>query len=113
MASKVEIKWNQSALNRIRENITKAMVDLGMDTAYEAQKNAPYDTGALVESIRISVQRGKLFVVAGGTASGYNIPYARRREYENNLHPDTKKYMHNALDWAGKHFEEYFKDITK
>lgn len=112
--TKVEFKWNEAALSRLRKNITTALISLGMDTANEAQRKAPVDTGALVNSIRMSkTNENQVVVLAGGTASGYNVPYARFREYNNNLHPGTRFYMKNALEWANKNVNKYFKGITK
>lgn len=110
----VEFKWDEAKLARILKNSMEALADLGEDTAYEAQKSAPVDTGALVNSIRLSkIGDNEVVVLAGGTASGYNVPYARFREYNNDLHPNTRLYMHNALDWASRNINKYFKDITK
>lgn len=112
--TKVDFKWNEATLGRIRKNIAEALFSLGLNTAYRAQTHAPVDSGALVNSIRVSkTNDDELVVLAGGTASGYNVPYARFREYNNNLHPGTRLYMHNALDWANNNAMKYFKGITK
>lgn len=112
--AKVDFKWNETTLARIRKNIATALLSLGMDTANQAQRKAPVDTGALVNSIRMSkTSDNEVVVLAGGTASGYNVPYARFREYNNNLHPNTRFYMKNALEWANKNVNKYFKGITK
>lgn len=112
--TKADFKWNQTTLSRLRHNIMKTLVKLGEDTAYRAQTGAPVDTGALINSIRASkISDNEIMVLAGGTASGYNVPYARKREYENNLHPGTRFYMRNALDWANNNIASYFKGITK
>lgn len=92
----------------------EALIDLGEDTAFKAQQGAPVLNSGLVNSIRITESKGNtILVLAGGTASGYNIPYAKRREYENNLHPNKRYYMKNALQWAYDNRMKYFKGITK
>lgn len=109
-----EFKWNEAKLAQIQKDITTGLVKLGHDTAYQAQKGAPVDTGALVNSIRTTdIKDNTVYVLAGGTAGGYNVPYARRREYENPKHPNTRFYMKNALKWAQDNLNSYFKDITK
>lgn len=106
-------KWDQSKLNQVKDNVMEAMVDLGMDTVYRAQGGAPVDSGALVESIRLATSGNQLLVLAGGTASGYNVPYAKFREYNNNLHPGTRYYMRNAFGWMEQNYLKYFRGITK
>lgn len=114
MASDVSFKWNESTLSRVRRNIAKAILSLGQDTAYRAQTKAPVDSGALVNSIRLSkTTDNEVVVAAGGTASGFNVPYARFREYNNKLHPNKRYYMKEAIDWANENVTKYFKDITK
>lgn len=114
MASSVELKWDEAKLAKIQKNIMVALIKLGEDTAYCAQTMAPVDSGALVTSIRSSqLNDSEVVVLAGGKANGKYVPYARFREYHNNLHPSTRFYMRNALDWAGNNIEKYFKDITK
>lgn len=41
----------------------------------------------------------------------FNTPYARRRHYENNLHPATRKYLTTALK-SIKSVKKYFKPIN-
>lgn len=107
-------KWNDAVLNRVRQKTMEALIDLGEDTAHKAQQGAPVLTGALVNSIRISEGGDNtIYVLAGGTASGYNVPYARRREYENPKNPNSRFYMKNALQWAYDNREKYFKGVTK
>lgn len=114
MSSEASFKWNQAALDRIKHKTMEALVDLGQDTAYQAQRGAPVDTGALVNSIHIDDSKENVvYVLAGGKVGPFNVPYARRREYENRLHPNTRFYMKNALEWAYKNRNKYFKDITK
>lgn len=57
---------------------------------------APVETGALVNSGRIdSVPNG--YKITYGSS---RVPYARRRFYENNKNPQTKRYLERAADSA-------------
>lgn len=91
--------------------VSKAMQNgleaLGKDIEKRAVVLAPKDTGRLRNSVRMDV-----------TTSGqdrvevsFNTAYARRRHYENNLHPSTKMYLNNALK-SITNVERYFpKDV--
>lgn len=116
-------KWNQAVLDRVRRKTMEALIDLGEDTAHEAQRHAPVGVyppgsgrtgGSLVNSIRLTEAKdGVVYVLAGGKAGGKNVPYAKMREYVNNKNPHTRFYMKNALQWAYDNREKYFKGITK
>lgn len=122
MSSEASFKWNQAVLDRIKHKTMEALVDLGEDTAYEAQRHAPVGVypaesgrtgGALVNSIRTTKTDNQVIILAGGKADGKYIPYARIREYVNYKNPHTRFYMRNALEWANNNISKYFKDITK
>ena len=49
------------------------------------------------------------YVVFGGG----RVPYARRREYENRKHPQTKHYLRNAANKAAARKDTYFTGILK
>ena len=59
------------------------------------RKMAPFLTGALVRGIH-PVRRG------GQDVPGYDVvcevPYGIRRNFENNLHPQTKHYVERSVD---------------
>lgn len=94
-----EFKWNQTTLNTVRTALTAGMIKMGYDIANKARANAPVLTGALRNSIRTTVDgKDRVYVIAGGHVGSYSVPYARRREYENNAHPSKKMYMHRAFD---------------
>ena len=42
-----------------------------------------------------------------------NIPYATRRNYENNLHPDTKHYIENSWNNHVQEYEEILDDYAE
>lgn len=99
MSSQIEFKWNQSTLKTVKDSFTKGMLRMGHEVANRARLNAPVKSGALKNSIRTTADsNGTVYVVAGGTYGAFRVPYALRREYENNLHPGTKRYMHRAFE---------------
>lgn len=112
--AKASFKWNQAALGKINRGITKGLLNIGAAIARNARNNAPVDTGALRSSIRVAEQNPTtVLVLAGGSVGGRRIDYALRREFENNLHPDTKHYMTRAVKTVAKgDIKQYFKDIS-
>ena len=113
---KVDLTWDNIALSSINQKTVQGLFRLGFDIAATARENAPYQTGALRNTIRVSeVDANNLEVIAGGSFGGKKVPYAWRREWENNLHPDRKHYMQKAQDFVmtGNYMEKYFGDITK
>jgi len=64
-----------------------------------AKENAPVDTGTLRKSITTNLnQINRWFVIVWSP-----VKYARRREFENNLHPQTKYYL---IRWYEEHIPE-------
>ena len=113
--SKVELKWNNSELSQINQNTIRGLVRMGFDIATQARHNAPYLTGALRNTIRVQeTNSNTVEVIAGGSFGGKSVPYAWRREWENNLHPDRKHYMRRAEEtiMTGNYLKKYFGDIT-
>lgn len=107
-------KWNQAKLNGLRGNVMARMLNLGFKTAAEAQHGAPVRSGALINSIRATTDhKNTVFVLAGGPFAGKNVPYARKREYENKLHPNKRYFMKNAFAWLDKNYTKEFKGVTK
>lgn len=112
--AKITLKWNQATFDRVHRNITQAMLKMGYAIANQAQRNAPVDTGALVNSIRVTTDGADIvYILAGGSVGGRNIPYALRRECENNKNPGKRLYMTRAFEQEAKNYTKYFKDITK
>lgn len=115
--SSVSFKWNTAKLAQVRQKFGQGLLRMGADIASKARGNAPVLTGNLVRSIRIDTAETtpeRVIVKAGGSMGGFSVPYARRREYENNLHPGTKYYMHRAFDTVVRgNIGQYFKGATK
>lgn len=91
--------------NRVDSLVDACMItglaDLGNDIEKRAIVLAPKDTGMLRNSAKVQVGKDKVTV-------SFNTPYARRRHYENNLHPSTRRYLNNALK-SIKDVNKYFK----
>lgn len=77
------------------------LLALGNDVKKRAIVLAPKDSGTLRQSAKIESKPNSVIV-------SFNTPYARRRHYENYLHPSTKLYLNNALR-SVKNVTKYFK----
>lgn len=89
------IKFVDNSLAVLREETSKinnALAKMGDSILNRAQLYAPIETGALRADGRVAKSENKIVVAFGGFA----VPYARRRHYENNLHPGTKYYLERA-----------------
>lgn len=112
----VKVTLDEAKIRSMEQNTVRGLMAMGYDIAAQARANAPYETGALRNSIRVhSVDANTVEVIAGGAFGNKSVPYALRREYENNLHPDRKHYMKRAqkLIMTGDYITKYFGDITK
>lgn len=113
--TEARMKWYTGEINQIRKNFMRGMVKMGMAMENKAKLNSPILTGALRNSIRVDATDGTaVWVRAGGSVGSFNVPYAKRREYENNKHPSTKYYMTRAYNSvvAGD-LTKYFTEVTK
>ena len=110
MSRSYKLTWDNGKLTDIERKLNMGLFKMGSDIAARARANAPVKTGALRNDIRVSPSQGIVYVLAG---SG-RVRYARIREYENRLHPETTHYMGRAYasimnsDWE----QTYFGDIT-
>lgn len=116
-------KWDISKINQLKRNVISDMINLGFKIAAEAQRGAPVGVypkgskksgGSLLNSIRTTTNnKDEVLVLAGGSFSGKKVPYAKRREYENNKNPHTKYYMRNSFKWGEENYQNCFKGVTK
>lgn len=117
MASSIStrFKWNNAKLSSLKRNTQQGLVMMAYDVANQAKQNAPYDTGALRNSIRVKPVNDGVDVIAGGSSGGKSVPYAKMREYENRKNPHTKFYMKRALNTVlqSNWKQKYFGGITK
>lgn len=111
MNPKVQLTWNNGALTELQRRMNGGILRMAFDIASRARFNAPVKTGALRNDIRVSAEQHDVYVLAGSA----RVPYARRREYENNLHPETKHYMKRAFDsvYESDWQEKYFGNLTE
>ena len=93
-----------SKVDKLTNSIIAAgMQSLGDDIRRRSQILAPKDTGALRQSAKVHLNSTNDTVTVS-----FNTAYARRRHWENNLHPATRKYLTNALK-SIKNLNKYFK----
>lgn len=112
----VELKWDKPALRAINRKTIEGLFRMGFDIAAQARRNAPYVTGALRATIRVSeVSTNELEVVAGGSFGGRKVDYAWIREQGPNRNSATEHYMENAqkLIMSGNYMQKYFGKVTK
>ncbi len=96
---KTTLVWNKGAIKSAERDLAAGLINLAEAVAAAEGRKAPVDTSALVGSIRVEKKsENKVEVVAGGTAKGYNVPYAFRRNFENNLHPSTRHFAEHGLE---------------
>lgn len=79
--------------------IESALGIMGRRILHLAQAYAPVDTGALRGDGRVNREQEGTITVAFG---GLDVPYARRRHYENNKNPQTKYYLERAGNQIAK-----------
>lgn len=108
-------KFNGAKIKQLRTNVDRALTIMAEDIETKAHSRAPHDSGDLKNSFRTGVEEnGSVhFVKVGGTSDGYEVPYAKLREYENNKNPQTKFYMKNAFEEVMGNYQKYFKGVTK
>lgn len=118
MAATADFKWNSAKIEEIKLNMTRGLIRMGTKISEKARGNAPYKTGALRDSIRVTTDgRYTVYVLAGGKTvyvkgKDVEVNYAYLREFHNNLHPQTTHYMGRALDAvAQQDLRQYFKEI--
>lgn len=83
----------------------KAVFSVATDIHRTSQILAPVDTGALKSSHEIARQGQAKYEISA------NTPYARRRHYENDLHPGTKRYLERAGQAASRNPDKYFRGL--
>lgn len=89
----IEFRDNSAkVLQEEEKRINEALSTMGDSILNLAQMYAPVLTGALRADGRVVKEPNSVTVRFGG----FSVPYARRRHYENNKHPDTKYYLERA-----------------
>lgn len=119
--SSTNFKWHDSKINAIQDEFRKGLVQMGFAVANLARDNAPYKTGALKNSVRVTTLGAKddVYVAAGGKVGGKSIPHARIQELGgyagrgHKLYIRPKYYLQNALrDTLRSDWSKYFKGVA-
>ena len=114
MTNNTSFSWNTGAVNAIQDRFRQGLVKMGTAVANQARDTAPYKTGALRNSIRVTTlgSRDDVYVAAGGSVGGKSVPYARIHELggwtgrNHAVYIQPKHYLANSLqnilrtDWT-------------
>lgn len=98
------IDESASCIKATTDELNNALNRMGNSVLNLAKMYAPYKTGALLRDGRVHTNNLQTTVSFGG----FSVPYARRRHYENNLHPNTKLYLERAGDERAKLGVQYY-----
>lgn len=117
----VKFTWNKQALNNMSQYMKEGMFALGFDIAAQARRNAPVETSALRNSIRVVPDGSEVHVKAGGVVAqssrgAKNVNYAYYREVmPNKKNPNSVHYMRNAMRtiMSGDYMKKYFGKVAK
>ena len=101
--SKVSVKINQGAINRMEKHFVANTLKLAGDIAKLAKSSAPVKSGNLAGSIRVQDKSANvILIIAGGRVNNY-----LRQEYENKR---KSRYMRKSLrntlkgDWVQEYY---------
>lgn len=99
--TKKVMKLNSSVSRAVQVMLVKIATAIS-NTAKIA---APYLSGTLRRSISISTTKLSRGIVVVGSP----VAYARRREFENNLHPDRKYYLKKGYELSAGYIRTVIK----
>ena len=91
LVAKVTMKkgWDSTA------GLERGLAEMATDIDKRAKILAPKDTRALVNSSRIKRLSAAAYQISFGSSQ---VPYARRRHFENKKNPQTLGYLSRAAD---------------
>lgn len=96
----VTSRMNQ-VVDEEHQRMDAALGKWAADTHNTAQRLAPFETGDLRNSGRIErIEQLKWGVSFGNS----QVPYARRRHFENQLNPQTLRYLERPGDQNSRNF---------
>lgn len=99
---KVTAEWARKlSTKQLNEGGVRMMTDI----LRMARQNAPVKTGALRNSGRFQQVGNTHWQITFGNG---RVPYARIREHENRLHPNTIRYLARAASTASSRTKTYF-----
>lgn len=94
---------------KLKPNVSKAvqvmLMKIATTVANTAKIAAPYLSGTLRKSIWIKTNK----LSQGSVIVGSPVAYARRREFENNLHPDRKYYLKKGYELSAGYIRTVIK----
>ena len=108
MPFKITSRLSTSWLENKLKSMGKASLEMATDIHRQASLLAPVLSGNLVASGRIEKVTGGYEVAFGGS-SGFNVPYAKRRHFENKKSPQTLRYLERAGDNVSRDKAKYLK----
>lgn len=86
--------------------IADGLMLIGKDVKKRAIILAPIDSGDLRQSAKVEMK----IPLRDTVEVSFNTAYAKRRHYENMLHPSTRLYLNNALK-SITNVKRYFRKI--
>lgn len=94
MAIKTEVTMVKDWVGKLGQATEEGLFDMITDVHKRAVILAPVEDGHLANSGKIEkITRGYSL-----TFGSSRVPYARRRHFENNKNPQTKRYLSKAAD---------------
>lgn len=117
--AKATFKWNEANVANLRQGVMRGLLKMGADIASRARANAPYKTGALRTTIRVTEGPGtSVLVIAGGNFAGKSVAYARIQELggwagrNHSVYIKPKRYMMRAVEGVARgNINQYFKGV--
>lgn len=101
----VTVTSRMSAVTREEtDRMDRALAGWASDTLDVSARIAPHLTGALINSGKIKREKELEWSVSYGNRQ---VPYARRRHFENNKNPGTRRYLERAGDTNARNFGRY------
>lgn len=102
------VKFYKGWTKNIEGSMEKGLLEEVIDIGTRANIIAPKLTGALVGS-RNTRKTGNLeYTISYG---GGKVPYAKRRYFENNKHPNSKKWLEKAAESVSRgDVGKYYRD---
>lgn len=119
--AQTDFVWYQDRINAIKFEFRRGMFRMGTAVANSARDRAPYKTGALRNSIRVTTlgSTDDVYVAAGGSVGGKSVPYARIHELggyagrNHSVYIQPKHYLANSLDSVLRgDWTQYFKGVA-
>lgn len=89
----MKLTWDIDKINNLSKNsisaVNLALTKIWLIVQNRAKENAPYLTGTLRKSITTDFNSINKWMVIVWS----RVKYAKKREFENRLHPSTKYYL--------------------